>query len=191
MKLTFDSFRWSQDQDGFWLHLRVAEKAGRLFLSAFQAGKRYIADLKEERKKRSMDANSYYWVLISALAPALHISTSAAHNLMLRRYGQPEVIEDKMVYLVIPETENAEKRAMESDTYHIKPTSETRVGNDGGTYRTYIMLKGSREYDTKEMSVLIDGIVSECKEIGIETKTPEELEIIKARWADAPKNKSA
>ena len=38
------------------------------------------------------------------------------------------------------------------------------------------MLKGSSDYDTREMSELIDGLVSECKECGIETATPEELQ---------------
>lgn len=42
-------------------------------------------------------------------------------------------------------------------------------------YRTYLMLRGSHTYDTKEMSVLINGLVEECKEQGIETLTPDEL----------------
>ena len=42
-------------------------------------------------------------------------------------------------------------------------------------YRTYIMLKGSSAYDTQEMSVLIEGLVSECKELGIETLPPDEI----------------
>ena len=49
-------------------------------------------------------------------------------------------------------------------------------------YRTYMMLKGSSEYDTKEMSHLIDGLVSECKEMGIETLPPEELERMMAAY---------
>ena len=38
------------------------------------------------------------------------------------------------------------------------------------------MIKGSSEYDTKEMSSFIDGIISEAKGLGIETLPPEELE---------------
>ena len=37
------------------------------------------------------------------------------------------------------------------------------------------MLRGSSTYNTEEMAHLIDGLVSECKEVGIETATPEEL----------------
>ena len=41
---------------------------------------------------------------------------------------------------------------------------------------------GSSTFDTKEMSVFLDGIVSECKELGIETATPDELERMKQKW---------
>ena len=53
---------------------------------------------------------------------------------------------------------------------------------DNGTFAAYAMIKGSSEYDTKEMSVFIDGVVSEAKELGIQTETPEEIERLKALW---------
>ena len=37
------------------------------------------------------------------------------------------------------------------------------------------MLRGSSTYDTREMSDLINGLVSECREMGIETMTPDQL----------------
>ena len=43
---------------------------------------------------------------------------------------------------------------------------------------------GSSIYDTAQMSRLINLTVQEAKQLGIETMTPEELEILKARWAD-------
>ena len=65
---------------------------------------------------------------------------------------------------------------MEADAYHIKPTSEVKLGRDGKMYRTYYLLRGSSTYDTEEMSRLIDGLVDECKDAGIETLPPDELE---------------
>lgn len=41
---------------------------------------------------------------------------------------------------------------------------------------------GSSAYDTRQMSQLIDIIVEECKELGIETKTPRELALLKEEW---------
>nr|DAH34018.1 MAG TPA: NinB protein [Caudoviricetes sp.] len=128
------------------------------------------------REKRSLDSNAYYWVLLSRLAEHMKISKPCAHNMMLRRYGQNLLIDGIKAYIRIPDTEKAEKMALEASTYHIRPTSQTVSGSDGVTYRTYVMLKGSSDYDTREMSELIDGLVSECKECGIETATPEELQ---------------
>ena len=129
----------------------------------------------KHRAKRSLDANAYYWTLLGRLAAALNISNNYCHNIMLRRYGVLEEFDGKPVYIVIPDTEEAEKKAEESETYHIKPTSNVREGNDGNMYRTYILLKGSHGYDTAEMSRLISGLVDECKQCGIETMTPDEL----------------
>lgn len=129
----------------------------------------------EKKNKRSLDANAYYWQLLTQLADKLGYSKPYLHNLMLRRYGRPMIIDGSMLYIVLPDSDAGEREAEESETYHIKPTSEVKEGKNG-SYRTYIMLRGSSTYDTKEMSVLIDGLVQECKEQGIDTLPPEELD---------------
>ena len=131
---------------------------------------------KQYRKKRSLDANAYYWKLLTKLAEASGISKNRAHNLMLRRYGQLEEIDGHLIYVVVPDDDEGENKALEAETYHIKPTGEVKVASDGTPFRTYIMLRGSSTYDTDEMSYLIDGLVSECQEMGIETLPPQELE---------------
>lgn len=87
-------------------------------------------------------------------------------------------------YLVIPNTPQAEKRIDEEEMFHARPTTEIKAGKDGETYRTYILLAGSSTYDTKEMSELINGLVSECKEQGIETLPPEELARMMAEYEE-------
>lgn len=131
--------------------------------------------LSQYKKKRSLDANAYYWLLIGKLSKALNISTSYCHNIMLRRYGVLEMYDEKPVYLMIQDTDEATKKADESETYHIKPTSHVRTGTDGKMYRTYMMLKGSHEYDTAEMAALIHGIRDECMQVGIPVETPDEI----------------
>ena len=78
--------------------------------------------------------------------------------------------------MFVLDTDEAYKKALNAETYHIKPTSHTKIGKDGRTYRAYRMLKGSSEYDTKEMARLIDGAVSEAKSMGIEVLPDEEIE---------------
>ena len=138
--------------------------------------------LTKYKKKRSLDANAYYWQLLTKVAQKQDMSIPFAHNYFLRRYGQIEIFDGKAVYVVIPDTDEAEKRVFEAETYHLKPTAQVKEGNDGVMYRTYMMLRGSSDYDTYEMSKLIDGLVTEAKENGIETLPPDELERMKAMW---------
>ena len=142
---------------------------------SFDGGVRVSIKVTKYNEKRSLDANAYYWLLLTKLAGVMKISNNYCHNFMLRRYGTLEEIDGKPVYLVIPDTDEAEKKADESETYHIKPTSNVREGNDGKMYRTYMLLKGSHRYSTAEMSRLISGLVDECRQCGIETMTPAEL----------------
>ena len=46
----------------------------------------------------------------------------------------------------------------------------------------YAVLKHTHEFDTKEMSILIDGTVQEAKQLGIRTETPDEIERMKSLW---------
>lgn len=138
--------------------------------------KKLSVELKEYREKRSLDANAYHWVLVGKIAKALGQSANWVHNNMLRKYGKIMVIDGQGVYTVLPDTDEAAKIIDEAQTYHLKPTSQVKPGKGGIMYRTYMMLKGSRDYDTAEMSTLIDGVVRECKELGIETLPPKEIE---------------
>ena len=142
-------------------------------------------EIKPYRAKRSLDANAYYWVLITKLAKKISLSNPELHNMMLRMYGQAEIIEGKAVYLTIPDTEEAERKVNNATDYHLQATSQVREGNDGIMYRTYKLLRGSRTYNTEEMARLIDGLVQCCKDAGIpdsDIASPDEKRILKERY---------
>lgn len=137
------------------------------------------------KKKRSLDANSYYWTLLTKLARKLDTSNSELHNQLLADYGYPEMIGDKLVRIPIPDTDEAEKMVAKSTTYHLKPTTQVVVGNDMVTYRTYIMMRGSSTYNSEEMSRLIGGLIYDCKSAKMtdsDIATPEEKRILKERY---------
>lgn len=129
------------------------------------------------RQKRSLDANAYFHVLVSKIAEVLHTSNTEVKNHLIRDYGQYEYIDDQIpTYLVAPEYVDA---MLNREDIHFKP-----AGYEGERARLAVM-RGSHTYDSKEMSVLIDGAVLEAKELGIETMSPEEikhmLEVLDAR----------
>ena len=146
---------------------RVADEDDRVF------------DLVIHREKRSLTSNGYYWQLLSKVADKLRISKSHLHNDMLRHYGQPMIIDGKPVCVMLPDTDETEKTAWESDTLHLKPTSATITGENGITYRQWKMLRGSSTFDSGEMAVLISGIVQEAQQLGIETLPPDKLRQMK------------
>ena len=138
--------------------------------------------VKKYRKGRSQDANSYYWLLVGKLADALRISKPYCHNILLRRYGQTEMFEGQVSYTMLPDTDVTSDKIDNMEEAHFAPTSITKRGKDGINYRAYKLLKPSHTYNTKEFSILIDGVVHEAKLQGIETLTPEEIERMVSTW---------
>lgn len=129
-------------------------------------GKLY--EIKERRKRRSLNANAYAWVLIGKIADALRASKDDIYLLMLKRYGQSDLV--------------SVLASIDVSRYfkYYEEAGRTRLqGKDFIHYRVYA---GSSEYDTREMAILIDGIVDEAKTLGIETLTPDDIERMKAAW---------
>lgn len=122
------------------------------------------------KEKRSLDANAYMWVLLQKMAEVLKTTKDDLYLDMLDRYG---------VFTHIIAKPHVVDRVI-SEWRTVRNLGEVRVnGQEGIQLQCYF---GSSAYDTKEMSKLIDGIVSECKELDIETLSPEELRIMKERW---------
>lgn len=108
-----------------------------------------------------------------------------AKEMCLIRYGYPVILSGKSAFTTIPDTEEAENKVKNSTEYHLQPTSQVREGVDGVMYRTYRLLRGSRTYNTEEMSRLISGLITMCKEAQIpdrEIATPEEKRLLKERY---------
>ena len=137
-------------------------------------------DLMEYKEKRSLNQNSLYWLYVGKIAKKTRINAARIHNENLRALCQPERIGGNIVTLYIPDTDDAEEAVLNSSTYHLRPTSETREGKDGVTYRGYILLRGSHTFDVATMSALLDMVIEEAKAQGIETISPQELEQLRA-----------
>jgi hypothetical protein len=70
---------------------------------------------------------------------------------------------------------------LRKETEHYRPTDAVE-NRKGIWYRWFVLLLPSHLMNSKEMSELIDGTVSEAKELGIDTRTPDEIERMKALW---------
>lgn len=130
-------------------------------------------EVKKYRKKRSLDANAYCWVLINKLAKKLNLKPLEVYKKAIYEVGVREIV---------PVKNEAVERYKEiwqnNGMGWICETMPSRL--DG--YTNVIAWYGSSVYDSKEMSRLVDSIVEECKLQNIETMTPSELGRLKEAW---------
>lgn len=131
----------------------------------FQQDREKIFEIKEKKAKRTLTQNAYYWVLLHELAKALKIDNDTAHKMMLERYG---------VYEVISVQSGIDL------TGYFKYFDEIGSGTvNGKQFTHYKIFKGSSQMDSKEFAVLLDGLISDCEELGIPTLTKTEIERLK------------
>lgn len=134
--------------------------------------------IEKHRRRRSLDANAYFHVLVGKIADKLRISKPRCKNILIGRYGQIEYLDDGVPAVI--KTNVDVDQMLEQETLHVVPCGVDRQGGkDINYFRIY---RGSHTYDTREMSILIDGTVQEAKEQGIETMTPSEIERMKSAW---------
>ena len=127
-------------------------------------------EVKQFRPRRSLDSNNYAWALITEIGNVLRSNKEDIYLLMLKRYGQSEIIS---VLSHIPIHEYVK---------YCEETGESML--NGKLFKHYKVYKGSSEFDTREMSIFIDGVISEAKELGIQTMTPNEIARLKAMWGE-------
>lgn len=127
-----------------------------------------IWEIKEHKEKRSLNANAYLWVLVGKIADRLRTSKDEVYLTCLKLYGQSEVVS----VLSDIDVRGYFKYFEEIGKGHV----------NGREFTHYKVFKGSSEYDSREMAVLIDGVISEAKELDIETLPPHEIERMKQRW---------
>jgi hypothetical protein len=128
---------------------------------------------KKYREKRSLDANGYCWAIITKIAnhPEIKSSKEEIYEEMLQKYGYIYQDDDGYISMTI-----------KADADISKIPGHWKFIKTNGTFTSYLMIKGSSEYDTSEMAHFIDMVVQEAKELGIETLTPAELERMKIEW---------
>lgn len=136
--------------------------------------KELSVEVKEYRKHRSLTANAYYWTLLTELAKKIGRGNSYMHNKMLCEYSSPVILEDVPMTAFIPDTYEALEKIFNAETYHLKPTTKVIAGKNGDLRCCYVM-KGSHDMNTEEFSRLLNGLIDECQQCGIETLTPDEL----------------
>lgn len=129
-----------------------------------------LFDLTEHKDKRSKRANGLLWECIGQLAVALMTDKWTVYLRMLKRYGAYEYI------CVKPKAVNTIRRLWRE----IEVVGELTI--NGQKAVELLCYHGSHTYNTQEFSHLLNGVISEMKEIGIPTPQEQELERAISEW---------
>ena len=124
----------------------------------------------KHREKRSLDANAYAWVLIDLLAAKKQITKTEVYRQAIKEIGgvsDTVCVQNKAVER-LKEQWSRKGLGWQAETLESKIPGCTNV----------ILYYGSSVYDTKQMSALIDSLVQDCHSIGIETRSPQEIETL-------------
>lgn len=127
-----------------------------------------VVNIDEETEKRGLNANSCLWVLCSKIAEKIGTSKEEIYMEQLKKYGQSLLIP------VLPGTKpNGYFKYFEF-------REKGKINNKECDW--YIVYKGSSEYTTKEMSILLEGTNNDCRELNLETIEDYKMKKLIEEW---------
>ena len=126
------------------------------------------------REARSLNANSYAWVLLDEIAKKTRSTKEEMYRQVISRVGVFEILPIKNE-AVDNFVDKWESRGL-GWVCNIMRDSKIKG------YTNVIAYYGSSVYNTKEMSRLIDEVVQEAQALDIQTKTPQEIAELKSLW---------
>ena len=119
-----------------------------------------IFEVNVYKEKRNKDQNAKYYKLLNQLSKKLKIGVEELHFEMLKNYST-------RFEMLVPA--NTEIRGIE---YYEK---KSKIIKDGKEFYVYHVYTPSHELKTDEFAILLDGLIEECKNQGIDTRTPDEI----------------
>lgn len=133
-------------------------------------------EIKEYKTKRSKDANAYFHVLVNELARYFNISDKDMKIKMNLQYGT--IAKDSngnSVGIKIPQ-------GTDITQFYDYAKWFGECEDNGIKFDKYLFYKQTHTLNTKEMSQLINGVIQECQDVGIETKSKAEIESLLKEW---------
>lgn len=136
-------------------------------------------EISKHREQKSPEANSYLWVQCEKVAKALStkgsvVTKEEVYKKYIREVGQFEIVPIKNT--------DVDKFIDRWSRLGLGWFSEIVGKSKLPGYTNIMRYYGSSCYDSKELSRVIDDIVTDCHEIGVETKRPEEIKSMMEAW---------
>ena len=126
----------------------------------YEQDRNQLFQIKKYKEQRNKEQNKKYWKLISELSLKTRKGIDELHFQMLKSYSPR--------YEILVPSDN-EIRGIE---YYDRKSKIVKNGKEFNVYHVYTP---SHELKTDEFAILLQGLCEECKEQGIEIRSPEEI----------------
>jgi len=159
---------------GDWLCVQARRADALKVLESWKDGVIHTITVKVKREKRSLNANAYFWVIADKIAESIGSTKEAVYR---------KAIKDVGVFEIVPVREDALAQWIDNwESGGLGRVCDVLGDSKLDGYVRAACYFGSSVYDKKQMARLIDWIVEEAKELGIQTMSAEEIEKLKADW---------
>lgn len=158
------------------LTLRVGSEYRAAIDEVLCIGNELSVDIKRYRASRSLDANAYLWVLIDKIAYKIGSTKELIYREIIKRCGVFDVIAVR--------SDAAESVIRGWSDRGIGWVAEEIDGCKLDGAKRIALYYGSSVYDTAEFSRLLNEVIADAKELGIDTATPDEIALMMARLDD-------
>lgn len=133
-------------------------------------------EIKKYRKKRSLDANKYFWKLLQEICELQELDTIEEYKNRVKELGI-----FRQFKIMTQDVKTFKKVWTDRGIAWFCEIADTEyIGNI--EFKIINAYYGSSSFDSKQMSRLIDNLVQDCKAVGIETKTPAEIKSLLESW---------
>lgn len=136
-------------------------------LDGLDSEKEYVLTVKEYKAKKSLSSNAYFWVLCGKLAEKTHIGSTEIYKRLIKEIGGNNT-------LVCVQEDCVKALCSHWSAKGLGWVTEVVDSKLNGCKNVFLYY-GSSLYDAAQMSRLIELVVQECKQQGIETMTPQEI----------------
>ena len=133
-------------------------------------------EIRNRYKKRSLDANAYMWKLCDEIAKKVETTREDVYKLAVKEVGKFEflMLQDHAVERFIEVWE------MKGTGWFARVHHKADIDGCSVVQAFY----GSSSYDTAEMSRLVNYIVEEAKQLGIDTMPEDDVKRLLELWKD-------
>lgn len=165
--------------EGGWLMVKPEREDIGKAMSIVRKHKdrRYDLEVREHRKKRSLDANAFCWMLINKLAEVMRIPPVEVYRQAIQDIsGNSEII---------PIKEEAVEQFKQAWSHNglgwiVKDMGASKIPG----YRNLMVYYGSSVYSVRQMHDLIEVLVQDCKALDIDVLSERERSLLIEQWGE-------